>query len=122
MNLALNINISKLNDLYDQIFDYFDLTICDFETNFDNSNSLKILKNKLDTFSDKHFRSALNDFNDEIANLKNIFPNELFKIEKITAEIKKSFNKFIDQKAFDYELISNLKLNLSDQLKKIQKI
>ena len=122
MNLALNINISKLNDLYDQIFDYFDLTICDFETNFDNSNSLKKLKNKLDTFSDKHFRSALNDFNDEIANLKNIFPNELFKIEKITEEIKKSFNKFIDQKAFDYELISNLKLNLSDQLKKIQKI
>ncbi len=122
MNLALNINISRLNDLYNQIFDYFDLTICDFETNFDNSNSLRQLKNKLDTFSDKHFRSALNEFNVEIANLKNIFPNELFKIEKITEEIKKSFNNFIDQKAFDHELISNLKLNLSDQLKKIQKI
>ena len=122
MNLALNFNISKLNDLYDQIFDYFDLTVCDLETNFDNSRPLKELKDKLDTFSDNHFRSALNDFNNEIANLKNIFPNELFKIEKITEEIKKSFNKFIDQKAFDHELISNLKLNLSEQLKRIQKI
>ena len=121
MNLALNINISKIHDLYNQIFDYFDLTICDFETNFDNSKSIKELKNKLDTFSDKHFRSALKDFNDEIANLKNIFPDELFKIEKLTDEIKKSFNKLIDQKVFDHELISNLKLNLNDQLKKLQK-
>ncbi len=121
MNLALNINISRLYDLYDQIFDYFDLTIYDFETNFDNSKSIKKLKNKLDTFSDKHFRSALNDFNDEITNLKIIFPNELFKIEKIIEEIGRSFNTLIEKKVFDHELISNLKLNLSDQLKKIQK-
>ena len=121
MNLALNINISRLYDLYDQIFDYFDLTIYDFETNFDNTESIKKLKNKLDTFSDKHFRSALNDFNDEITNLKIIFPNELFKIEKIIEEIGRSFNTLIEKKVFDHELISKLKLNLSDQLKKIQK-
>ena len=63
MNLTLSINISKLNDLYDQIFDYFHLTIYDLETNFDNSYSLKEFKSKFDTFSDKHFRGALSDFN-----------------------------------------------------------
>ena len=122
MNLTLDINISKLNDLYDQIFDYFHLTIYDLETNFDNSYSLKEFKSKFDTFSDKHFRSALSDFNKEISYLKSFFPNELFQIEKLTEEIKKSFNNYIDQKVFDQESIANLKLSLSEQLKKIQKI
>ena len=122
MNLALSINISRLNDLYDQIFDYFHLTIYDLETNFDNSYSLKEFKSKFDTFSDKHFRSALRDFNKEISYLKSFFPNELFQIEKLTEEIKKNFNNYIDQKVFDQESIANLKLSLSEQLKKIQKI
>ena len=122
MNLTLSINISKLNDLYDQIFDYFHLTIYDLETNFDNSYSLKEFKSKFDTFSDKHFRSALSDFNKEISYLKSFFPNELFQIEKLTEEIKKNFNNYIDQKVFDQESIANLKLSLSEQLKKIQKI
>ena len=120
MNLSLNINISKINDLYDQIFDYFHLTIYDLETNFDSSSTLKEFKNKFDTFSDKHFRGALNDFNKEISNLKNLFPNELFKIEKLTEEIKKNFNNYIDQKIFDQQTIANLKFSLSQQLKKIQ--
>ena len=122
MNLTLSTNISRLNDLYDQIFDYFHLTIYDLETNFDNSYSLKEFKSKFDTFSDKHFRSALSDFNKEISYLKSFFPNELFQIEKLTEEIKKSFNNYIDQKVFDQESIANLKLSLSEQLKKIQKI
>ena len=122
MNLTLSINISRLNDLYDQIFDYFHLTIYDLETNFDNSYSLKEFKSKFDTFSDKHFRSALSDFNKEISYLKSFFPNELFQIEKLTEEIKKNFNNYIDQKVFDQESIANLKLSLSEQLKKIQKI
>tara|TARA_B100000900_G_C20332114_1_gene614644 strand:- start:330 stop:698 length:369 start_codon:yes stop_codon:yes gene_type:complete len=120
VNLSLNINISKINDLYDQIFDYFHLTIYDLETNFDSSSTLKEFKNKFDTFSDKHFRGALNDFNKEISNLKNLFPNELFKIEKLTEEIKKNFNNYIDQKIFDQQTIANLKFNLNQQLKKIQ--
>ena len=122
MNLTLSINISRLNDLYDQIFDYFHLTIYDLETNFDNSYSLKEFKSKFDTFSDKHFRNALSDFNKEISYLKSFFPNELFQIEKLTEEIKKNFNNYIDQKVFDQESIANLKLSLSEQLKKIQKI
>ena len=122
MNLTLSIKISRLNDLYDQIFDYFHLTIYDLETNFDNSYSLKEFKSKFDTFSDKHFRSALSDFNKEISYLKSFFPNELFQIEKLTEEIKKNFNNYIDQKVFDQESIANLKLSLSEQLKKIQKI
>ena len=122
MNLTLSIKISRLNDLYDQIFDYFHLTIYDLETNFDNSSSLKEFKSKFDTFSDKHFRSALSDFNKEISYFKSFFPNELFQIEKLTEEIKKNFNNYIDQKVFDQESIANLKLSLSEQLKKIQKI
>ena len=122
MNITLGINISRLNDLYDQIFDYFHLTIYDLETNFDNSSSLKEFKSKFDTFADKHFQSALSDFNKEISHLKSFFPNELFKIEKLTEEIKRNFNNYIDQKVFDQQTIANLKLGLSEQLKKIQKI
>ena len=122
VNITLSINISRLNDLYDQIFDYFHLTIYDLETNFDNSSSLKEFKSQFDTFADKHFQSALSDFNKEISRLKSFFPNELFKIEKLTEEIKKNFNNYIDQKVFDQQTIANLKLSLSEQLKKIQKI
>ena len=122
MNITLGINISRLNDLYDQIFDYFHLTIYDLETNFDNSSSLKEFKSKFDTFADKHFQSALSDFNKEISRLKSFFPNELFKIEKLTEEIKRNFNNYIDQKVFDQQTIANLKLSLNEQLKKIQKI
>ena len=122
VNITLGINISRLNDLYDQIFDYFHLTIYDLETNFDNSSSLKEFKSKFDTFADKHFQSALSDFNKEISRLKSFFPNELFKIEKLTEEIKRNFNNYIDQKVFDQQTIANLKLGLSKQLKKIQKI
>lgn len=122
MNITLGINISRLNDLYDQIFDYFHLTIYDLETNFDNSSSLKEFKSKFDTFADKHFQGALSDFNKEISRLKSFFPNELFKIEKLTEEIKRNFNNYIDQKVFDQQTIANLKLSLSEQLKKIQKI
>jgi hypothetical protein len=46
----------------------------------------------------------------------------LFKIEKLTEEIKRNFNNYIDQKVFDQQTIANLKLSLSEQLKKIQKI
>ena len=122
VNITLGINISRLNDLYDQIFDYFHLTIYDLETNFDNSSSLKEFKSQFDTFADKHFQSALSDFNKEISRLKSFFPNELFKIEKLTEEIKRNFNNYIDQKVFDQQTIANLKLSLSEQLKKIQKI
>ncbi len=122
VNITLGINISRLYDLYDQIFDYFHLTIYDLETNFDNSSSLKELKSKFNTFADKHFQSALSDFNKEISHLKSFFPNELFKIEKLTEEIKRNFNNYIDQKVFDQQTIANLKLSLNEQLKKIQKI
>ena len=122
VNITLGINISRLNDLYDQIFDYFHLTIYDLETNFDNSSSLKEFKSQFDTFADKHFQSALSDFNKEISHLKSFFPNELFKIEKLTEEIKRNFNNYIDQKVFDQQTIANLKLSLNEQLKKIQKI
>ena len=59
MNLSIKDNYSKLSDLCDQIFDYFNLTIYDFESKIDTKFSIDVIKNKLETFSDKHFKSAL---------------------------------------------------------------
>jgi len=36
MNLSIKDNYAKLNDLCDQIFDYFNLTIYDLESKIDN--------------------------------------------------------------------------------------
>ena len=59
MNLSIKDNYSKLSDLCDQIFDYFNLTIYDFESKIDTNFSIDSIKNKLETFSDKHFKSAI---------------------------------------------------------------
>ena len=80
MNLSIKNNYTILNDLCDQIFDYFNLTIYDLENKLDDQLSIENFKNKLDTFADKHFKSALFDFDNEIQNLKSHFPNELFQI------------------------------------------
>ena len=41
MNLFIQNNYSKLNDLCDQIFDYFNLTIYDLENKFDGELSIE---------------------------------------------------------------------------------
>ena len=119
MNLSIENNYAKLNDLCDQIFDYFSLTIYDLETKFDNQLSIENIKNKLDTFSDKHFKSALFDFNNEIQNLKNHFPNELFQLEKLSDEIKKSFNDLLENKILDIN-VTHLKERIKDNLNNIK--
>lgn len=122
MNLSIRNHYTKLNDLCDQIFDYFNLTIYDLESKLDNQLSIEHFKNKLDTFSDKHFNSALFDFNNEIQYLKSHFPNELFQIEKLSDEIKRSFNDLFDKKILDINIIINLKVRLKDNLNKIKVI
>ena len=120
MNLFICDNYKRLNDLCDQIFDYFNLTIYDLENKLDNQLSIENFKNRLDTFSDKHFNSALFDFNNEIQYLKSHFPNELYQIEKLSDEIKQSFNDLFDKKNLDINIITNLKVRLKDILNKVK--
>ncbi len=122
MNLQKIIDSDKLYDLYDQIFDYFNLTVYDLESKIDTNLNIKTIKNKLETFSDKHFKNALNEFNQEINKLKDQIPEDFLKIENISKEIRQTFNDFIDQKFFEDETINILKINLKKSIDKIHKI
>ena len=122
MNLPKLIDSDKLYDLYDQIFDYFNLTVYDLESKIDTNLNIKTIKNKLETFSDKHFKNALNEFNQEINKLKDQIPEDFLKIENISKEIRQTFNDFIDQKFFEDETINILKINLKKSIDKIHKI
>ena len=122
MNIPKVINSQKLYDLYDQIFDYFSLTIYDLESKIDTNLNISNIKNKLETFSDKHFKNALNDFNKEVKKLKNHIPEDFLKIEQISHEIKQSYNKFLEQNFFDYESLNILKNKLKSNIDNIHKI
>lgn len=112
MNIPKVINSQKLYDLYEQIFDYFSLTVYDLESKIDTNLNISNIKNKLETFSDKHFKNALNDFNQEVKKIKNHIPDDFLKIEQISHEIKQSYNKFLEQNFFDYESLEILKNKL----------
>jgi len=122
MNLFIQNNCTKLNDLCDQIFDYFNLTIYDLENKLDGQLSIENFRNKLDTFADKHFKSALFDFDNEIQNLKSHFPNELFQIEKLLEEINKNFNDFLNKNILDVNILAELRERLKDNINKIKVI
>ena len=87
MNLALNMKFEKINDLCDQVFDYLHLTYYDSESKIDNELNINSIKNKFETFADKHFKSAIKEFENEIQYLKNKSPRELVNLEKISIEI-----------------------------------
>ena len=122
MNIVRIINSSKLYDLYDQIFDYFNLAIYDLESKLDTNFDYKKIKNKLETFADNHFKSALNEFNSEILKLKDQIPDDFVKIEKLSNELKTYFNAFLEKKIFDDHKIEDLKNSLKKSLDKINKI
>ena len=122
MNVSNIINSKKLYNLYDLIFDYFNLAIYDLESKIDTSFDYKNIKHKLETFADKHFRSALNEFNREISLLKDQIPDDFSKIEELSNEIRTYFNSFLEKKLFDYKKINDLKDNLKKNIDKINKI
>ena len=122
MNVSNIINSKKLYNLYDQIFDYFNLAIYDLESKIDTSFDYKNIKHKLETFADKHFKSALNEFNREIFKLKDQIPDDFSKIEELSNEIRAYFNSFLEKKLFDYKKINDLKDNLKKNIDKINKI
>ena len=119
MNIALNFNINKLNDLCDQIFDYFHLVYYDLETKIDNELNINSFKNKFETFADKHFKSAIKDFENEIQNLKNKSPHELIKLEKISSELNQYYNQLINHKIFDAEILLKLRKKAKESLSRI---
>ena len=122
MNVSNIINSKKLYNLYDQIFDYFNLAIYDLESKIDTSFDYKNIKYKLETFADNHFKSALNEFNREIFKLKDQIPDDFSKIEELSNEIRTYFNSFLEKKLFDYKKIDDLKDNLKKSIDKINKI
>ena len=119
MNIALNLKFKKLDDLCDQIFDYFHLVYYDLETKIDNELNINIIKNKLETFADKHFKSAIKDFENEIKHLKNKSPHELIKLEKISTELHQYYNQLVNHKIFDGELLIKLRKKAKESLSKI---
>ena len=122
MNFSKVINCAKLYDLYEQIFDYFNLTIYDLESCIDTNLNIEKIKNKLETFSDNHFKNALNEFNEEIRRIKNYLPDELSKIEKLSDDLKFYFNTFLDKNFIDFEKVASLKNNFKISIDKISKV
>ena len=122
MNVSNMINSKKLYNLYDQIFDYFNLAMYDLESKIDTSFDYKNIKYKLETFADNHFKSALNEFNREIFKLKDQIPDDFSKIEELSNEIRAYFNSFLEKKLFDHKKINDLKDNLKKSIDKINKI
>ena len=120
MNLSITDNHKKLNDLCDQIFDYFNLTIYDLESKMDTTFSINNIKNKLETFSDKHFKSALIEFTNEVQNLKKQFPDQFYQLEMIIEEIKNNFNVMLNKNILDNTVIFQLQNKLKDNLRLIK--
>ena len=118
MNIALNFKFKKLDDLCDQIFDYFHLVYYDLESKIDIELNISSFKNKFETFADKHFKSAIKDFENEIQSLKNRAPIEFIKLEKISSEIHKYFNQLVNNKIFDKAILFKLKLKAKEILNK----
>jgi hypothetical protein len=120
MNLSILDNHKKLNDLCDQIFDYFNLTIYDLESKIDTTFSINNIKNKLETFSDKHFKSALVEFTNEMQNLKKQFPDQFYQLELVIEEVKSNFNDMLNKNILDNTTIFQLQNRLKDNLKLIK--
>ena len=119
MNIALNLKFKKLDDLCDQIFDYFYLVYYDLESKIDNELNIYSIKNKFETFADRHFKSAIKDFENEIQHLKNKSPHELIKLEKISSELNHYYNQLINHKIFDSELLFKLRKKAKESLSKV---
>ena len=96
--------------------------IYDLESKIDTNFDYRKIKNKLETFADNHFKSALNEFNSEILKLKDQLPGDFDKIEKLSNDLKSYFNTLLETKLFDDHKIEDLKDNFKKSLDRINKI
>ena len=119
MNIVFDLKFRKLNDLCDQVFDYFYLTYYDLESKINYELNINSIKSKLETFADKHFKSAIKEFENEIQHLKNKSPHELIKLEKISSELHQYYYQLVNHKIFDSELLLKLKKKTKESLSKI---
>ena len=119
MNITFNLKFNRLNDLCDQVFDYFQLAYYDLESIIDNEISIDDIKIKLETFADKHFISAIKDFENEIQYLRNKSPIELINLENISLEIKYYFDQLLEYRLFDSETLLKLKQKTKKNLSNI---
>ena len=119
MNIALNIKFERINDLCDQVFDYLQLAYYDLESKIDNELNIDSIKSKFETFADKHFKSAIKEFENEIQYLRNKSPQEIINLENISKEINQYFDRLIRHEFFDNEIIDKLKLKAKDNLNNI---
>ena len=119
MNIALNIKFEKISDLCDQVFDYFHLTYYDLESKINNELNINSIKIKFETFADRHFKSAMKEFENEIQYLKSKSPQELENLKKISREINQYFDQLINYKFFDSKIIDKLKLKAKENLRNI---
>lgn len=122
MNSLSKINLDKLYDLHNQIFDYLKLTAYDIETKLDNNLSLGSLKIKLETFADKHFRNSIDDFDLELLKFKNDFPEVFKKLDELTNDLKTYYKKIIDGSFLEFEKVHELKTAFNNYLDKIEKL
>jgi len=112
-------NINKLYDLNNQIFDYIKLTIYDLESKLDSKLSIKSLKLKLETFSDNHFKSSLDDFKNEIEKIKNEFPDIFKKINELSEELKTNYQSIIIGKFNQFDKIQEIRKSFQNYIDKI---
>lgn len=120
MNIVFDIKFEKLNELCNQIFDYFYLSYYDIESKFNNELNIDSITSKFETFADRHFKSAIKDFENELQKLKIHFPKELLKLEAITCQILKQFESLIiNTNSFDFDKIGIFKKEIRENLNRI---
>jgi len=121
VNALSKSNIQKLYDLNNQIFDYIKLTIYDLESKFDLNSSIENLKTSLETFSDKHFKNSLDDFDKEINKIKDEFPDIFKKFEDLINDLKLKYLKITKGDFLEFDRINEIKkifINYIDKLNK----
>ena len=118
MVIQRDMNLLRIKDLSNQIFDYLSLTFYDLETQLDSK--LDLTKIKLDTFADKHFNGSIKDLMTEADRIKANFPEIFDQIKDITNELIIKFEKIIGREKIDFTSINKLRLNLNSYIEKIK--
>ncbi len=117
MIIQKELNLNKIKDLNDQIFDYLSLTFYDIDSQVDSR--IDITRKKLTTFADTHFKNSIKDLLNEIEKIKNNFPEVSDKIRETVEELVNKFEKIINSENFDLSSLEKLKLNLNKYLDRI---
>lgn len=117
MIIQKKLNLNKIKDLNNQIFDYLSLTFYDIDSQVDSR--IDITRKKLTTFADNHFKNSIKDLLNEIEKINNNFPEVSDKIRETVEELVNKFEKIINNENFDLSSLEKLKLNLNKYLDRI---